>query len=417
MARKMGRKARSRQSAGAVPRSSRQRPGAGGHAPGTAGEAGGPVEPEALSATHWFENGGEGDDRPYSATVRFSGHRVGVHGRPGPRDAFVKEETVDGIVRGSGPVSLTTWVYGLQPGEWTVTASLVPGAGPAAGKGGSDHWSRIGAQALPAASWSWLRRSLSAGPATPIKTRPSPFVRLTRVPAVIHGSWSAMIALGILVGVVVQSAILARSNVSVGQALIIDAVALLGGLLVAKLWYLAFRPRTARREPITEGWTVDGLLAGAVVVGLAVMLALDLPPGAVLDASAPALFTGVAIGRLGCFFTGCCAGRCTRSRWGLWSSDRRVGARRVPTQLLESAAGLAIAVGSSVLLLQVAPMIAGTVFVAAASSYMLVRQALLRLRADPHNSTRARVTAAIAAIVLLGDLALILVGPTLGAGV
>ncbi|MEO6059477.1 MAG: prolipoprotein diacylglyceryl transferase family protein [Candidatus Limnocylindria bacterium] len=230
---------------------------------------------------------------------------------------------------------------------------------------------------------------------------------MTRMPAVIPGSWSGLIAVGIVVGAVVQSALLARANVAVGLSLLVDLIALASGILLAKLWYLALQPRTSWRESIGEGWTMDGILFAAPVVGVAALTAFNVPIGVFLDASAAGLFFGVAIGRLGCFFTGCCAGRCTRSRWGVWSSDRRVGARRIPTQLLESATGLLIGVASTLLVLG-SPTPAGSVFVAAVAVYVLVRQFLLRLRAEPHNPIRVRVTAAVAGLVLVATAGMML---------
>ncbi len=101
-----------------------------------------------------------------------------------------------------------------------------------------------------------------------------------------------------------------------------------------------------------------------------------------LDATAPGLFFAVAIGRVGCFLTGCCAGRCTSSRWGVWSSDRRIGARRIPAQLLESAAGLLIGLVAAWLVIGSVPVVEGLNFVAAFGVYLVVRQLLLRLRAE-----------------------------------
>lgn len=355
------------------------------------------VESEALSVTHWFEAGKDGE--PYCATVRFSGRRIGIRGKPTSRDAFAKEETIDGIVPGSGRVSITAWVYGLEPGEWTVTADLLRRARRAGGHRATDHLSRAGAQPLPRAAWSWRRWALENGTYAPVKTRWGPLVRMSRMPAVIPGSWSGLITIGVVVGAAVQAGLLARAGIPVGLALLIDLVALVSGLVLAKLWYLALRPRRSWRQSIGEGWTVDGLLIAAPAVAVAALLAFNLSIGMFLDASALALFFGVAIGRLGCFFTGCCAGRCTRSRWGVWSSDRRVGARRIPTQLLESVAGLLIGV-VAILLVVGLPSTPGTVFVAAVAAYVLVRQFLLRLRAEPHNAKRVRVTAAAAALVL-----------------
>ncbi|MCL2652147.1 MAG: prolipoprotein diacylglyceryl transferase [Candidatus Azobacteroides sp.] len=49
---------------------------------------------------------------------------------------------------------------------------------------------------------------------------------------------------------------------------------------------------------------------------------------------APAIALGVAIGRLGCFFNGCCYGKPTNLPWGVNFGD---GIMRHPTQLYESA--------------------------------------------------------------------------------
>ena len=228
------------------------------------------------------------------------------------------------------------------------------------------------------------------------------------MPAVVPGSWTGLVFLGVLVGFAVQAAILGRQNVSVGQSLLVDLLALVSGLLGAKLWYLVQHPRLWRQWA-AEGWAVDGFFVVASGVAVVTLLALSLPIGVFLDASAPALFFGMAIGRLGCFLTGCCAGRCTTSRWGVWSSDRRVGARRIPTQLMESAAGLLIAIGSLQMIGRVPPGLHGTVFVGAVATYTLVRQFLLGLRAERHKSSvGARVTAATAALILLGDAILLL---------
>src|SRR6266536_3505949 len=87
-------------------------------------------------------------------------------------------------------------------------------------------------------------------------------------------------------------------------------------------------------------------------------------------------------------------GRPTASRWGVWSSDRRVGCRRVPVLLL----GLARS---------------GPVAVAALAAYTLGRQFVLGLRADPpRRSPRSgRVTAAAAAAVLAASIAVLALGP------
>ena len=339
----------------------------------------------------------------YSATVRFRGRRVGIRGTPRPQDTFVHDESIDGIMPGSGPVSISAWVYAIAEGEWTVTADLIRRASSGGGHPPADHWTRIGAPPLPPAAWSWRRWAVSTGPDIPVKTRWAPMVRLARVPAVVRGSWIALVTVGVVVGAIAQAAILQPQNLSVGRALIVDLLAVVSGVIVAKVWYVVVQGHSWRQS-ISEGWSINGSILAAPAVAVAALLALDLPIGTFVDATTPGLFLGIAIGRLGCFLTGCCAGRCTRSRWGIWSSDRRVGARRIPTQLLESATGVVIGGAAAWLVLNDVPRVHGSVFVAAAAAYVLARLFLLQLRAEPHVfSVRARLTAGVAAVVLVAD--------------
>ena len=364
---------------------------------------------ESLSVTHTFDSGKDGE--PYAATIRFTGRRVGISGKPTAHDVFVKEEPIEHVMPGSGPVSITTWVDDLPPGEWIVTADLMRAAsGP---RGRPQIGVRpTGTVTLPRAAWSWRRWALSDAAFSPVRTRWWPMARFTRMPAVIHGSWTGLVALGVVVGAIVQGILLGRQHVPIAQALVVDLLALLSGMVGAKLWYLARRQRPWQGSPV-DGWSVDGLLVVAPVVGVSMLLAFDLPIGQFLDASAPGLFFGVAIGRLGCFLTGCCAGRSTRSRWGIWSSDRRVGARRIPTQLLESGAGLLIGGATLMLVLRDAASIPGAVFATAFAAYVLVRQGLLPLRAEPHRfSIKPQLTGAAAALVLLADVVAVAVGAT-----
>ena len=343
--------------------------------------------------THWFDSGEGGE--PYSATIRLRGQRVGIRGKPRARDTFVKEETIDGIVPGTGPVSISTWLYGLQPGEWTATGDLIRPESHAGGQEPRERWRRSSPEPLRPARWSWRRWSVCTGPATAVKTRWALLAPLARIPAVLPGSFTLLAALGILAVLITQSMLVARENVSVGSSLVVSLLALVSGLIGAKVWYAVLHPGPWRQS-LTGGWSVDGFLVIAPAVAVAALLAFNLPIGVFLDATTPGVFFAVAIGRLGCFFTGCCAGRCTSSRWGVWSSDRRVGARRVPSQLLESAAGLLIGVAAALLVLFDVRGVSGLIFVAAFAAYIVVRQFLLRLRAErrEYSWRRSRLSSA-----------------------
>ena len=375
---------------GAVASSPTGRAGASGRPANAQAESSEAVELEALVVTHWFDSG-EGEE-PYSATVRLTGRRGGIHGMPKPQDTFVQEDKIDGIVPGSGLVSITSCVYRRQPGEWTVSAELLRPRGDA-GRG-----RRVTAEPIRPAAWSWRRWALSTGSAGTVKTRWAMLAPLARMPGVIPGVWPALGVLGALVALVTQVAILAHENVAVGQFLVVSLLALGFGLIGAKLWNAVLHPGPWRQW--IQGWSVDGFLFVAPVVAVAALLAFDLPVGVfldetsgtlyladdvsckLLDAATPGLFFGVAIGRLGCFFTGCCAGRITSSRWGVWSSDRRVGARRIPAQLIESLAGLLLGATSALLVLGHVPGVDGVIFAAAFGAYVVVRQLLLRVRAE-----------------------------------
>src|SRR5262249_9932478 len=146
---------------------------------------------------------------------------------------------------------------------------------------------------------------------------------------------------------------------------------------------------------------------GVVVVLVAGSLLAHLNLGTVLDLTAPGLFMGMAVGRVGCFFAGCCAGRPTASWWGVWSSDQHVGVRRLPTQLRELA--LAVAVGLAALAVVLARGPAnGAILVATTAVYTLLRQGILLLRAERRKSVVGPpLTAVAAAVVLLADVAYI----------
>jgi phosphatidylglycerol:prolipoprotein diacylglycerol transferase len=345
-------------------------------------------------ATAWFDSGL--GTEPYAALVRYTGRRIGTPGHPGSRDAFVQDETIAEIVPGTGPVSITTRVYGLQAGDWTVS-SEVADRPIKVGTGGSGARPGRGRTAHPA-SWSWRHWAVSTGPAVPLRTRWGPLAPFASQPAVIPGIYTVLAVLSITLAVAVQSAILARGNVPVDRSLLASGITIAAGLTGAKVWYAILHPR---ESIIRGGWAVDGFLIVLPPVGAGALLLLDLPIGEVLDATTPGLFVAVAIGRIGCFLTGCCAGRLTAGSWGIWSSDRRVGARRVPTQLLESATGLVIGGATLAVVLGGATLVPGAIFVISFAAYTVVRQGLLRLRSERRESARTvPLTAAAAGAVV-----------------
>jgi phosphatidylglycerol:prolipoprotein diacylglycerol transferase len=144
------------------------------------------------------------------------------------------------------------------------------------------------------------------------------------------------------------------------------------------------------------------------VVAAAALAGPGVPAGAYLAAAAPALLIGMSIGRPGCFWAGCCTGMPTAARWGIWSSDRRLGCRRAPAQLLEALAALIS--GAAVLAVVLAAGLArsGPVALVGLAAYTLCRQLILGLRAEARVWRYGRpVTGAIAALALIAGIILL----------
>ncbi len=330
------------------------------------------VEPEALVVSHWIDPGEAGE--PFPVTIRLSGRRADVDGRPGTADSFTHEEVIDQVAPGSGPISVSSWVYGLTPGAWNVSGEIVH-----RDRHSASHMAVTRTEPLVRAGWSWRRWALKPGTAAPIKTRWALTAQLARIPGVMPGSYTALFGVGLIVALASQLAILASEQIAVPRSVLVSLLALSAGLIGAKLWSIVLHPG---ESVLKGGWAVDGFLLTAPLVAIAALVVFGLPVGAYLDATAPGLFFAVAIGRIGCFFTGCCAGRVTSSRWGIWSSDRKIGARRIPTQLMESAAGLLIGTAALPLTLLHFKAVHGAVFIVALAVYLVVRQMLLRLREE-----------------------------------
>src|SRR6266699_2249137 len=352
---------------------------------------------QILAVTYWFDPAPHMG--PYPITVRFSGRRIDVKGRLLPGDRFVQDETIEEVVPGSGPISLTTRVRGINPGEWLVTARLLGSAHPAHGPREQGNASPVAGQPGPIARF-WRRWAPSAESAEHVRTCPTP---LARVPGIFPGIWGAMVTLGMAVALALQFLVISAEHLALGPVWTVSLVAIVAGIAGAKGWFIVLH----RREHRIEGWCIQGFITGATLAAAILLVVLAVPAGVLLDVTAPGLLVGVAVGRVGCFFAGCCGRPPTASRWGVWSSDQRVGARRIPTQLLESV--LALSLGLGVLVADLGHWPAGgAFFVGAFAAYTLGRQGLLRLRAEPRKTRLGGlVTAALAAIVLVAAIVLL----------
>jgi phosphatidylglycerol---prolipoprotein diacylglyceryl transferase len=350
-----------------------------------------------LAVTYWFDPAPH--SRTYPITVRFSGRRVDVKGRVHPGDRFVQDETIEEVVPGSGPISLTARVRGINAGSWAVTAHIL-GHAPLACGPRSHTLAAPEAGPLHLAARFWRRWAPSVQSAELVRTCPTPFAR---VPGILPGIWGAMVTLGIAVALLLQFLVISGDHLSVGPWLSVSLVAILVGIVGAKVWFIVLH----RREHRINGWCIQGFITGAILATAILLMLLDLPAGVFLDVTTPGLLVAMAVGRVGCFFAGCCGGQPTASRWGVWSSDQRVGARRIPTQLLESVLALSLGLGVLVADLGHGPE-GGVFFVGALAAYIMGRQGLLHLRAEPRKTRLGGlVTAALAGLVLVAAVVLL----------
>jgi phosphatidylglycerol:prolipoprotein diacylglycerol transferase len=351
---------------------------------------------ELLTPTYWLDPGESGE--PFSATIRFSGRRTDVTGKPQPRDSFWQEETVDGIIPGSGPVAITAEVRGINSGDWTVTARSV------ARTGGRSYRSYPPPGHDPAGVYRVPPpRRVEIPAEAPAITRTSTLLR-SKVPGVIRFAYATLVGLGVLVGLGLEALLLSHGHYTLFRPMLFSVIAIIAGVIGGKTWYVA-----VHRGRKFDGWCIQGFVAGAaVVVAAAALAGPGIPAGAYLAAAAPALLIGMSIGRPGCFWAGCCTGRPTAARWGVWSSDRRLGCRRAPAQLLEALSALVS--GGAVLIVVLVDGLArsGPVAVVGLAAYTLARQFILGLRAEPRVWPYGRrVTGAIAALALIAGIVLL----------
>ena len=344
---------------------------------------------ELLTLSYWLDPGEQGG--PFSATIRFSGRRAEVTGKPQPGDTFTREETVEGIVPGSGPVAITTEVRGVNPGQWSVTARPVARVGRPAYR----PYPPPGGDPAAASRAPWPRRV--AIPAVPEALVHTASLLRSKVPGIIRFAYASLVSLGVVVGLSLEALLLTHGHYSLFRPMLFSVIAIVAGVIGGKTWYVA-----VHRGRKFDGWCIQGFVAGAaVVVAVAAVIGPGVPAGAFLAAAAPALLIGMAIGRLGCFWAGCCTGRPTASRRGIWSSDRRLGCRREPAQLLEALAALISGVVVLVVVLALGLSRSGPVAIVGLAAYTLGRQFILGLRAEPRVWRYGRRVTAVAAVVAL----------------
>lgn len=159
---------------------------------------------------------------------------------------------------------------------------------------------------------------------------------LFRIGNIEVNAYSFFVTLGLCIGLIVYF-FLAKSMKQTGEKSFFILIAgLVGGILGAKIPYWIVNYQLIISEfpnlmPLLSGRTITGGLIGGTLSVLIIKYKLKIK-GKRGNLFAPAIAIGVAIGRLGCFFRGCCYGAETRLLWGIDFGDTIL---RHPTQLYE----------------------------------------------------------------------------------
>ncbi|MBX9604376.1 MAG: prolipoprotein diacylglyceryl transferase [Bryobacteraceae bacterium] len=165
-------------------------------------------------------------------------------------------------------------------------------------------------------------------------------------------TYGVLVALGFLAGLTIATRLARRSGIDGEKATNLGVYSALAGLLGAKLLMFLFDWRYFSANP-GDIFSLSTLQAAGVFQGgllLAIAFAFwyirraKLPILSTLDAFAPGITLGHAIGRVGCFAAGCCTGtKCDRP-WAVTFTDPNsqvppghLGVPLHPAQLYESA--------------------------------------------------------------------------------
>ena len=166
-------------------------------------------------------------------------------------------------------------------------------------------------------------------------------------------TYGVLFAISVLVGMVLVVVFSRRQKIDVNKTLTLGTLAALSGIMGAKFLFVVLEWNYYSRHlseilslaTLRTGGVFSGGLVTAIAVSAWYIYKHHLPVLRTVDAFAPSLALGHAIGRLGCFAAGCCYGKPTTGFWGITFSSpltsdlshTPLGVPLHPTQLFESA--------------------------------------------------------------------------------
>jgi phosphatidylglycerol:prolipoprotein diacylglycerol transferase len=167
-------------------------------------------------------------------------------------------------------------------------------------------------------------------------------------------TYGVLVAAGVVLGLLFARHQAPRAGLDPEKVWNMGIYAVLMALLLAKVWlvfsswdyYVAHPRQILSIATFESGGTFYGGVLGAILTILIYSYVQKMSLISVLDTFAAALPIGHAIGRLGCFFAGCCYGKPTVVPWGVTFTNPAaaqiagtpLNVRLHPTQLYEAGA-------------------------------------------------------------------------------
>ena len=170
-------------------------------------------------------------------------------------------------------------------------------------------------------------------------------------PLTIH-TYGFFVALGLLAGIFLAAREAKRLDIDGDKIIDMCFYIVVAAIVGSRLLFVIQNPETFRAAPFEAfkiwkgGLVFYGGFAGALLVVLIYLKIYRLPLGKVADIAALSIPLGHFIGRMGCFFAGCCYGKTCDCLWAItFKHPEALAPLHVPlhpTQLYESSANLMI---------------------------------------------------------------------------
>ncbi|MFH1387433.1 MAG: prolipoprotein diacylglyceryl transferase [bacterium] len=141
-------------------------------------------------------------------------------------------------------------------------------------------------------------------------------------PFVFH-TYGLMVATGVLLWLAISLYFAKKEKIEAQTIFDLAIYVIIASVIGARLFYVLGQPEYFRRHPFDIIMVQNGGLVflGGLILGLLSIIIFakkyKLPLAKILDILTPGVIIGYALGRIGCFFNGCCFGLPTELPWGM----------------------------------------------------------------------------------------------------